>query len=107
MAPRPGRGAGSGAEVNGGGGRLRWGRGGRCALLSKCINSKHMLAADTAQAVPRAELAAPQRECWEEKRGAPELARAAEGSGTGKGSGGGSIPVETPQLPAQGGWRPP
>lgn len=54
-------------------------------MLSKCINSKHMLAADTAQAAPQ------QSRCSargsEKRRGALALARGAEGSGTPKGSG--------------------
>lgn len=83
---RQGKGTGSGTEVNKGG--PRWGRGGRlCFLLSKCINSKHMLAADTAQAAPRAELAGLQRDFrkrkegpqgWREVPRAPALGRALE-----------------------------
>jgi len=80
-----GQGSGSGAEVNkggrGGGGEPGY------ALLSKCINSKHMLAADTAQAAPRAELAGLQRDFRKRKEGprdcrevlrAPALGRALE-----------------------------
>lgn len=68
-------GTSSGAEVNKGG--PRWGRGGGSALLSKCINSKHMVAADTAQAAPQ------QSRCSARDRGRgegpwrwPELPRA-------------------------------
>lgn len=68
VAPRPGRGTAAARSFLGGG----RGGGGEpgYALLSECINSKHMLAADPARAAPRAEPAASQRDfLGREKRG--------------------------------------
>lgn len=110
MAPRPGRrgqGSGSGAEVNKGGAAVGAGRPAALCSPSALIQSICSQQIERRLRPEQSSLLCSGILGREKKRGAPELARGAEGSGTGEGSGGGSIPAGTPRSSAQKGTETP